>query len=255
VISFSIKPDSKNRQAEDLLQSISRNAQRAANAVAHDAASRYRDSVEERLDESGSRMRPILEGLKLKKYELGARDVFLVMSEVKRISEKEALKEMWAVWVVPKMQEQWLYLLKAESPWPLDMLPKKPTASQAEVMGRRITQDEMERLRADKKPRLENILSQLRAYGIDTTIDTAEVAVEIVIDTAWEAIRAEFGLDGFRRVPIWQPALKETLRDRKHVIEVMEKALLEPTQILQVDEEATAAEVAAIQKFQDKVKV
>jgi hypothetical protein len=255
VISFGIKPDAKNKQAEDLLQSISRNAQRAANAVAYDTASRYRDSVEERLNECGSSMRPLLDNLMLKKYEQGSRDVFLVMSEVKKVSEEEALKEMWAVWVVPKVQERWLYLLKQESPWPLDMLPLKPASSQAVIIGRRIRQDEMEKLRADKKPHLENILSQLRAYGIDTTIDTAEVEVEIIIDTAWEAIRAEFGLDGFRRVPIWQPALKEILRDRRHVIEVAEKALVEPTQILQVDDEASSSEVAAIQKFQDKVKV
>jgi hypothetical protein len=255
VIRFGIKPDPKNKQAEDLLKSIARNAQRAANAVAYDAASRYKDDVEERLDEAGSRMRPILDKLMLKKYEQGFRDVYAVMSEVKKVSEEEALESMMAVWVVPKMMERWIFLLKQESPWPLDMLPVKPKPSEAELVGRRLRQDEMERLRSDKKARLENVLSQLGAYGIDTTIDTAEVEVEIVVDTAWEAIRAEFGLDGFRRVPIWQPALKEILRDRKHVIEVMEKALIEPTQAMHVEDEATSTEVAAIQKFQDKVKV
>ena len=255
MIELGIKPDEGYQKSLDLLKSISDNAQRAANAVAYDAAMRYRADVEQRLRDAGSRHAFLLDSLSLKKYELGAEDMYLVISKAKVVRESEIEKELTAVWVDPKLQERWLFLLAQESPWPYTMLPVKPRVAEANLIGRRITQGEMERLRADKKTRLENVLSQLRAYGIDSTIGTAEVEVEIVIDTAWEAVRAEFGLDGFRRVPIWQPALKDILRDRKHLIETMEKALTKPTQPKHIDEEATAAEVSAIQKFQDKIKV
>ena len=254
MISFSVKPDSSNKKAKRLLQSIATNAQKAANEVAYDAAQRYHENVKLRLDEAGERFRTMLDGIELVSFNQGDMDLFAVIAKMRTVTESEVDKELMTVTVVPKVQEAWLQLLADESPWPLTWLPIKPTPLQAELVGRRVRQDEMEVLRERKKPRLENILSLLRSYGIDTSVD-AEVEVEIRIDTNWEAVRAEYGLDGFDRVSVWQPALKEVLADRERVVAVMEKALLHPRQSMPVERAATGAEIGSIQQFQGMIKV
>lgn len=253
LLDIKIVPDRKNRRAHDLLENIQRNAQDAADQLAYDTAQQFKDGVEARLKEAGSRMDPLRESLFLGRAYLGKEEVYAVLSNLEPVDEDEIDKEMMVAFVVPKSDQAWLMLLEKESPWPWTMVPVRPKPSEAILVARKVRQDEMERLRAEKKLSLENILSQLRAYGIDTTVDTAEVEVEIVVDTAWEAIRAEFGLDGFRRVPVWQPALKEVLGDRDRIMRVVEKALKKPTP-KPVDREVSAADLIEIRRFQDKVR-
>lgn len=243
-----------NSKGRTLLDDIERNAQKAANAAAYDAARRYRDDVAERLADAGERFRPIREHLKLLHNERGEQDVYLVVADVRRVDEEEIDKELTVVDVVPKVGEDWLRVLQTTSPWPMTMLPIRPSRDQAELVAKMVREDEMERLRRDKAPILEKVLSVLRSYGIDPTIDTDDVEVEIVVDTNWEAIRAEFGLDGFRRVPVWQPALRAVMREKQRTVQVMEKALTRPP-TTPTDAKASAVDVAATRDFRDRIKV
>lgn len=254
MIKFGVTPSRSNARAMKLLQSIATNAQKAANAVAYDTATRYRDEVKERLGDAGERFRTMMSGIQLVSMNQGDADLFAVIAEMRTVKVSEVEAELMTVTVVPQVQEAWLRLLASESPWPLKLLPKKPTSEQARLVGRRVRQDEMEKLLALKKPRMENILSALGGYGIDTDVD-AEVEAEIHIDTNWEAVRAEYGLDGYNRVPVWQPALKDVLADRERVVDVMEKALLNPRTSMPVERAATGAEIGSIQRFQDMIKV
>ncbi len=222
--------------------------------VAHDAADRYFDAVEDGLKDAGPRFDTIRKSLKLVRHEKGREDVYAVLADVRRVSEAEVDAELTVVTVVPKKDEEWLIVLQDTSPWPLTMLPVRPSRGQAELVAKKVREDEMERLRRDKTQILQKVLSMLRSYGIDPTIDTTEVEVEIVVDTNWEAVRAEHGLDGFRRVPVWQPALKHVMRDRRRTVEVMERALLRPP-ATPTDAEATTRHVDALSDFQDRIKV
>lgn len=195
----------------------------------------------------------MLDGIELVSMNQGDVNLFAVIAKMRVVREEEIDAELMTVTVVPRVEQAWLRLLAKESPWPLKMLPKKPTSGEARLVGRRVRQDEMERLRELKMPRMENILSLLDAYGIDT--DVAGVEAEIHIDTNWEAVRAEYGLDGYNRVPIWTPALDEVLADRRRVVEVMEKALIHPTESMPVERAATGAEIGSIQQFQNMIKV
>lgn len=222
--------------------------------MAHDTAERYKLAVEDGLKDAGTRFDVIRKSLRLVRHERGEEDVYAVLADVRRVDEAEVDKELTVVTVVPKMDEEWLLLLEGTSPWPFTMLPVRPERWQAELVAKKVREDEMERLREEKAPILQKVLSMLRSYGIDPTIDTTEVEVEIVVDTNWEAVRAEHGLDGFRRVPVWQPALRHVIRDRRRTVEVMERALLRPP-ATPTDAEATTRHVAALSDFQDRIKV
>lgn len=210
--------------------------------------------MEAGLRDAGPRFDEIRKSLRLVRHERGEQDVFAVLADVRRVPESELEAQLTAVTVVPKTADEWLLVLQRTSPWPLDMLPARPSAAQATLVAKRVRQDEIERLKADRMRIVEKVLSVLRSYGIDPSIETADVEVEIVVDTHWEAVRAEHGLDGFRRVPVWQPALRRVMRDRRQTVEVMERALLRPA-ATPTDAEATARQMASLRDFQDRLKI
>jgi len=222
--------------------------------VSYDAASRYMVEVSAGLRDAGPRFDEIRMSLRLVRHERGEQDVFAVLADVRRVPESQLEAQLTAVTVVPKTADGWLLTLERTSPWPLDMLPARPSAAQATLVARRVRQDEAERLRADRAKILQKVLSVLRSYGIDPSIETADVEVEIVVDTHWEAVRAEHGLDGFRRVPVWQPTLRHVMRDRRRTVEVMERALRRPV-ATPTEAEATARQMSSLRDFQDRIKI
>lgn len=211
-VSFSIKPFPANALALKRVRQIKERAQTAANQSALSQALELKEEILRRIPstEAYSKYRS---SLKVVEVVIGKQRSAMVLLDVEKVSEDEVNKGLTAVYVLPTKEGSKLQLIAENNPWPLEWLPYKPIASEAAVVSRMVREDEMERIKKRVDRVFQQVVTRLKEYGIEVEV-AKKRKLFLTVDTAWEALRAEFGLDGQNEVPVWRPALRAVLARR-----------------------------------------
>lgn len=107
-------------------------------------------------------------------------------------------------------------ILEEYSPWTLETLPYAPDPKTADVMTRRVSKREVNkvrRLRTRDRPKWRRRMIEAGVRGIGRGQEPRPRETSAVPDTAFESLRLEFGLGGAPSKPHWRKAiLKLALR-------------------------------------------
>ena len=157
-------------------------------------------------------------------------------------------------------------VLEAFSPWPVDMLPFEPDRRFVDLVHRKVSVREVERLRKARtksRPQWRRLLAQAGVTG------TAEKRPDVsesrsVPDRVFQSLNLEFGL-GTEAVPHWRPAVKEVQKPgfARKVVESgqFRKTLTDPKfrawRAWQrgLTETVPLSEIADLRDFEDKLGI
>lgn len=99
-------------------------------------------------------------------------------------------------------------VLEKYSPWTLDTLPFTPKRSEARVIVRRVTPNEVSRVAKARRRERHEWRAELLSHGTSIQRSGEIKVVAAVPDVAFEGYRLEFGTPGQRGQAHWRPALK-----------------------------------------------
>jgi hypothetical protein len=156
--------------------------------------------------------------------------------------------------------QRWVRVLGRYQPWPPYMVPTMPGRRDAQVIARRVTREEVQRLEERIRRNRRRIESELRNSGLrgaSIRVDQRSgSSVEVVDDVSYAVLRSEYGYGG-PATPHWRPAMKET-RKKLAILAGRFIDFLETGKenVFQIPEfvELKASEVSELDKsLQDKV--
>lgn len=101
-----------------------------------------------------------------------------------------------------------LDILVRFSPWPLDTLPVVPASKAATIYHRRVTRDEVNRVRQQRRDDSSVWRVALQRAGARVEPMVLDPATPVVPDMLFQALRLEFGSRDRTGMPVWRPALK-----------------------------------------------
>lgn len=135
----------------------------------------------------------------------------------KRISVGEVDKSKTVLYVRPRRKTgkvpPEVRILECYSPWTVDTLPFVPRQSDALVVSRQVNEREVTKIAKDRKKDRPRWRAELMRVGGREEKKSARMAatkkMKAVPDTAFEALRLEFGLGGTKAKPHWRPALQK----------------------------------------------
>lgn len=113
-------------------------------------------------------------------------------------------------------------VLEKYSPWTLDTLPFTPKRSEARVIVRRVTRNEVSRVARTRRRDRQEWRPELLRHGISVQQKDAVKVTEAIPDVAFEGYRLEFGATGQRGQAHWRPALK-SLTDGRLIKRLLEQ--------------------------------
>jgi len=157
-------------------------------------------------------------------------------------------------------------ILEEFSPWTFDTLPYVPDPKTSEVMSRKVSPREVNRvrrLRQRDKPAWRRQLKEAGVREVTRIFQPRPKGLETVPDTAFESLRLEFGLGGAPSKPHWRRAiLKLALRGGAGMIarkREFERAMTDPSYLVwkrwptKTEGYATVAEAKKYIPFQKRL--
>lgn len=113
-----------------------------------------------------------------------------------------------ALYVLPAHDDPKLGLLAKYSPWPADMIPFVPGPSDAQLVSRKVSAEEIAVRTTDLQNDSE-LITQMKGLGLEfNTSPRASLGAPVSEDLAWTVLRHEFGLQGEPMVQHWRKSLK-----------------------------------------------
>jgi hypothetical protein len=95
------------------------------------------------------------------------------------------------------------------NPWTMDTLPYEPSKRVAQIISRRVSRkdaEKIEAMRAAERPRVE---AELRTHGVETfRRNKVLLDQKVTVDLAYEVLRREFGVGDAPHVSHWRPAIR-----------------------------------------------
>lgn len=249
LVSLRIRPFSQNKKTLETIRKIRDRAQKAANQSALAQAIALKEEILSRIPAKDAYAK-YRDQLKVKVCKIGNVDTAIVTLEVRTVPEEEANKKLTVVYIVPKVSEAFLQLIAEHNPWPLEWLPYKPKKDEAVVVSRRIREDEMAAVKERIDRVYKGVMTGIKEYGIEVE-QSKNRKLYLTVDTAWEALRAEFGLDGQNEVPVWRPAVNAVMKRGKFRVD-FELALIQDL-MQSSDGTVDPASVEATKRFQQMV--
>lgn len=142
-----------------------------------------------------------------------------------------------ALTILANQDDEKLLLLQKHSPWTTDLIPFVPAPTQAQVVTRRVSTDEIAALRAQLLSDQE-LAAQMSGLGLSfNKAARADLGRPVSEDLAWTVLRHEFGLSGEPMVLHWRRSLR-TAKEQGYMEDLLDGFL---EYVVQGDQRAIAA--------------
>lgn len=200
----------------------------------YDAAEEVKKGILSRLP-SSPEFKEYREGLDVARVDMGAAGpahVLQAKSKKKTLRKNDASSTL--VYIQPKGKNKTVSdkvkMLARYSPWPMELLPFKPSKSDARVISRRVRPGEV----IARTKRLDRRKTQWQAAaGAAGVRKRGKMGrIRAMPDLGFTALRAEFGLGGSKGAAHWRPSLLEyvyrTIPQRAKKKSKFDKAMSEP---------------------------
>lgn len=188
-----------------------------------------------------------------------------IIGEYKKVNLREIDKSNVVFYFRPKQKGKLIsevisYLMRFE-PFSLAMLPYEPSENEADLVVRRVSLREVNLVNL----RLEKVIDEIRKFLIDHNIEPREPNCEIIkskilADLGFFALRLEYGMDGYKKISHWRPALRKVIDNSnltvdKKVINSFSNPKFRSWRDIPFFEKMRYNKVKALETFQDKVSV
>lgn len=95
------------------------------------------------------------------------------------------------------------------NPWTMDTLPYEPSKRVAQIISRRVSLKDAEKIEAMRMAERPRIEAELRTHGIESfRRNKVLLDQRVTVDLAYEVLRREFGLGDAPHVSHWRPAVR-----------------------------------------------
>ncbi len=146
--------------------------------------------------------------------------IFAVYEHARASVDRELDVDRTVLYVKPKKNsfgpvKPEVRILHKFGPWTLDTLPLTPKRNEAVVVVRKVSKREIQRIKLDREKDSAECRKALEEAGVRNVRAAPakpELNTKVLRDTAFEALRLEFGFGGVKPVPHWRPAINDALQ-------------------------------------------